>query len=228
MCSWNLTESKGTKWDFPSKIKSLELNITPQKSNGSQKEQEIINCKFGWLMLSGRVQSFEDGLKIPCHSWICEKPLGQMLVLPIWVTKAGAPLGWSWHSYVESSTLSSTATFAGGRSVIQSYKQMTFEGTVVCKSPSYKPWVIRCSSSSLHEQDVKHSASRLLKWISLICGGAQHLSCCSSQCKLWMLWSNYFWIKRTIYSLLTFSLKINERESLFNQNKIQKRKSITI
>lgn len=53
----------------------------------------MINCMLGWLMLSGRVQSFEDELKISCHSWICEKPLGQMLIPPISVTKAADSSG---------------------------------------------------------------------------------------------------------------------------------------
>lgn len=55
-CSWNLTETKGTEWDFPSQVKSLELKFTPQQSTGCQKGREIINYKLGWLMLSGRVQ----------------------------------------------------------------------------------------------------------------------------------------------------------------------------
>ena len=86
MCSWNLTENIGTKWDFPSKIKSLEIKDYPK--HWKAKGREIINCKLGWIMLFGRVQSFEDELEIPCHSWICDKPLGQMLVLPISGTKA--------------------------------------------------------------------------------------------------------------------------------------------
>lgn len=133
MCSWNLTENIGTKWDFPSKIKSLEIKDYPK--HWKAKGREIINCKLGWIMLFGRVQSFEDELEIPCHSWICDKPLGQMLVLPISGTKAADCSGRRHSSCVENNTLSSTAVLAGSSlSVIQSL-QMTSEGTVVCKSP---------------------------------------------------------------------------------------------
>lgn len=130
MCSWNLTENKGTEWDFPSKIKSLELKITPQKSTGSQKRREIINCKLGWLMLSGRVQSFEDELKIPCHSWICESLLGQMLPSTN-ISDKGCRFLWK----EAGSALWKTTRWApqpclleAGWSVIQSL-QMTLEGT---------------------------------------------------------------------------------------------------
>lgn len=112
-CSWNLTKNKGIKWDFLSKVKSLELKVTPQQRTGCQKEREIINYELGWLMLSGRVQSFEDELKISCGSWICENILGQMLLLLISVTKI--PLEGGWPSSVENNTLSSTALFAGSR-----------------------------------------------------------------------------------------------------------------
>lgn len=79
----------------PSKIKSLELKITPQQSDGRQKGKEIINCKLGWLMLPGRAQNFEDGLKISCHSWFCEKALGQNAgQIPLWVPKAALEGGW--------------------------------------------------------------------------------------------------------------------------------------
>ena len=146
-------------------------------------------------------QSFEGELKISCRSWFCKNLRAKCWFHQHQWQSLQISLETRWHSCVEKNALSYTAWF-GSLCVLK---------------------------SSLHSQDVKRNASSLFKWISLISGSStQHLSCCSSQCKLWMFWSNYFWINQTIYSMLILSLKKNERDSNFNQNKIQKRKSITI